>query len=239
METIKLENIRFKYPKSDRYIFESLNINFYQNKLNVVVGYNGAGKTTLFDIITLLLQVENGNIISIKNKNEILYQTQTANLFSALKGKDLTRFIFGTSRSKRSLDIASFNEREKELFNRLSTIKIGDMSVGERRWLLITLLTHLDKKLFIFDEPTTGVDPSSRKKILQKLHTLAQEENTTVIMSTHNLQEMAFVDCHINLLHHGEIVFNGDYNNFVSCVPTLDPDEAFEYYTETKYKQSI
>lgn len=60
-------------------------------------------------------------------------------------------------------------DREKELFIHLWDLKMGKMSLGERKWIFITLLSQIiNRSIYIFDEPTSGVDPSSRRKILQK-----------------------------------------------------------------------
>ena len=104
---------------------------------------------------------------------------------------------------------------------------MGKMSFGERKWLFITLLSIIDRKVYIFDEPTSGVDPSSRRKIFRKIKRLI-DDGKVCIISTHQLQDLMHIDCHLIMLHCGRIVFEGDYKEWLKSYNTTDPDEVFE-----------
>lgn len=155
----------------------NVSITFEKGALNIILGLNGAGKTTLFDLMTGAYPINNGRILNMPNQTDIIYLTQSGFMSFLLEGKDYIRLVFKVSGFpfiddiKKMEELMNFeNERESELFRELWKKRIGQMSVGERRWLYVTTLSQLDKKVYIFDEPTTGIDPSSRIKIYRRLH---------------------------------------------------------------------
>ncbi|GGL64619.1 ATP-binding cassette domain-containing protein [Sporolactobacillus putidus] len=212
-------------------IIRDMNIDFTPNKLNVIIGKNGAGKTTFFDLLSGLLKTRGGIIKNVPHQNDIVYQTQTSNLFGSLLGSDLKRFLFGTSNNGYSpIDEENMSSNELSLLRRLLPLKISKMSGGEKRWLLIYLLTHLNKKLFIFDEPLSGIDPIERINILNMLDTLSHKKNTLVLMSTHDLLELQHIDCNIYLLFQGSFIFSGSYGDFVKYFDNKNANLAFKYF---------
>lgn len=106
----------------------------------------------------------------------------------------------------------------------------GNISVGERRWLLITSLCEIKRKLYIFDEPTSGVDPDSRIHIFRRLELLSTQEDTYVLLSSHNLHELQYIQYKLYLLHQGKIAFQGSYQEFLDQAGTDHPDLAFREY---------
>ncbi|MBM6957599.1 ATP-binding cassette domain-containing protein [Lactobacillus gallinarum] len=223
--TIKIKNLSFSYK--DNPIFQNLNAEFENEKVNYLIGYNGAGKSTLFDLISDLQTQYSGEIDGVPSKNEILYQTQNPVIFGALTGQNLQNFVFGISAQHQTIDPEQLSPHFKELYQRLMKRKVGKMSVGERRWLLLFLESHLNKKLFLLDEPLSGVDPVSKVQIEKVINDLAQRKDHLVIVTTHELNYMTKQDCYIHLLHNGEIRSFASYDDFVAASDKKDPEEAF------------
>lgn len=119
------------------------------------------------------------------------------------------------------------SQLEKELFEHLWDLRIGNMSIGERRWFFINLLIRIDRSLYIFDEPTSGVDPVSRKRIHELIGKLI-EEGKTCIISTHQLQDLMYLDSHLIILNRGKITYKGDFREWLHLNKSNNPDEAFE-----------
>lgn len=213
----------------------NVSITFEKGALNIILGLNGAGKTTLFDLMTGAYPINNGRILNMPNQTDIIYLTQSGFMSFLLEGKDYIRLVFKVSGFpfiddiKKMEELMNFeNERESELFRELWKKRIGQMSVGERRWLYVTTLSQLDKKVYIFDEPTTGIDPSSRIKIYRRLERLTTKENTTVILSTHHLHELEEITCKLIVLSKGKIQYEGSYSQFLKTYNTSNPDVAFD-----------
>lgn len=234
---MKLENISFKYKKQRELLLDHVSLDLQKGKLNILIGTNGAGKTTLLDIISGLHHLE--TFETPFKKSEIVYQIQGLYMPPVLKGKDLLRLILKSdSPTKRFNQLESefldhLTQRERKMMKKLYDLKFGDMSVGERRWMIIRAVTELNRKLYIFDEPTAGVDPASRPLIIEALERLATREGAYVLMSTHILHELAHVNCQINFLHEGKISFKGDYESFLKENNAENPDTAFQNFLET------
>ncbi|WP_432775245.1 AAA family ATPase [Brevibacillus gelatini] len=235
---IELKNISFSYPKSEKKALHQLNMKLEANKVNVVIGLNGAGKTTLFDLLTGVLAIQEGAIDGIPPANEIVYQTQSLYFSPILKGRDIARLILHiTDRAfdkNPELCLSLLDDRERELVRELWNRKFGQMSVGERKWLLVTLFAEIDKRFYLFDEPTSGVDPTARLKILSKIAEIAKKPGHTVLMSTHQLQELEFIDCQIFILHAGNVKYAGSYQDLLTKYDTPNPDRAFQRCVESE-----
>lgn len=237
---MELDNLTFRYKKSNKDILKNLNINFDPNKLNVLVGLNGAGKTTLLDIIAGLQPIEQNQLLF--KQNEIMYQMQGIGYPVNLRGREIVELLLKCDSPKlysQKLQILkdSLTEREKELFYHLWDSQFGNMSLGERRWLIIKTICCLERNLYIFDEPTAGIDPDTRKHVISSISHLSAK-GKLVVMSTHILHELEFVECKIHFLHQGKILFVGDYTSFMEKYHTKNPDEAFQYFIQ-EYKEDI
>lgn len=230
---LEVKNLKFKYKKSNKYVLEDVSFSLKKDKLNAIVGVNGSGKTTLFDCITKVLKPQSG-IVNLPDINEILYLTQSIFFSPLIKGKDLAKFIFDLSEIKNGYSIEYFyndlTDSEIKLLNHLWDLKLGKMSYGERKWLFLTLLSIVDRSLYIFDEPMSGVDPSSRRKISSKIKKMISQQKICII-STHQLQDLSHIDCHLILLHEGTILYEGDYKQWLENYNSNDPDEVFELMT--------
>jgi ABC-2 type transport system ATP-binding protein len=225
-----VDNVSFKYEKSNKEILKDVSFKIIKDKVNVIVGLNGAGKTTLFDCLTDVLKPTEG-IIDIPPINQILYLTQTIYFAPELKGKDFVKFIYRidnrTVEKVPDFYTIGMDERSKELFLHLWGSKIGRMSSGEQRWLFVTMVSCLKRKLYILDEPTSGVDPSSRIKILRRIEELVKN-GASCLMSTHQLHDLSHIECNIIMLHSGKVVYQGGYKEWLELHDTTNPDIAFD-----------
>jgi len=225
-----IKGLNYRYPKSGRDTLKDVSFRLDQNKLNVLIGLNGAGKTTLFDCMTQTLSVSHGEV-HLPDISETLYLTQNIFYSSELYGKDMTMFIGRLAELDGFKDPETYlvglgTDRERELFLHLWDMKLGKMSVGERKWLFVILLARIDRKLYIFDEPTSGVDPSSRKNIMSTLGNIVGGDSTCLI-STHQLHDLQHVPSNVIFLHDGRVLYQGDFQDWLDRFDTNDPDEAF------------
>ncbi|GAB4074172.1 AAA family ATPase [Barrientosiimonas marina] len=234
---MKLGPINFQYKQQKEPLLDNAALTLHPGKLNVLIGTNGAGKTTLLDIISGLHDVS--DFKSPFQKNEIVYQLQGNSLSSYVQGKDLLRLILKSDNPRepfRSLEKKFLDQlfpRELDMMVRLRNTKFGDMSGGERRWIMIRAIAALDRKLYIFDEPTTDLDPAMRSMVMRSLEHLAAQEKSHVLMSTHILHELAHTSCQMNFLHEGRIAFTGDYSSFLKEYNAENPDTAFQNFLDT------
>lgn len=228
---ITIRHLSYTYKKSDRKVLNDLCADFEAGKIQVLIGKNGSGKTTLFDLIAGVTQRPK-EIVGVPHDTEILYKLQGLLFPNVLKGKDLFRFYLHTDHSNK-IKVTNtpytdswMNPSEMEFMERAWNTPFGQLSVGERRFLSILAATLMKRKLYIFDEPTSGVDPEARIRILRRIELLAQA-GRIVLLSSHTLHDFQKVDCKIHLLNQGRFTFEGTYDQFVKSYSDANPDDIF------------
>ena len=208
---------------------KDISFNVNEGELFGLIGPDGAGKTTLFRILTTLLFADEGtaavaNYDVVKNykdiRNNVGYMPGKFSLYQDLTVEEnLTFFatIFGTT-------IEENYDLIKEIYIQIEPFKnrrAGDLSGGMKQKLALSCaLIHKPKVLFL-DEPTTGVDPVSRKEFWEMLKRL-QQKGITILVSTPYMDEAALCD-RIALIQDGEIL-------------QIDtPKEIVKHYPKTIY----
>lgn len=226
-----VKNLRFAYKQSNQEILKDVSFTLKKDKVNAIIGMNGAGKTTLFDCLTEILKPEQGEI-NLPPIENILYQTQSLFFSPSIKVRDFINFILRLDHKsgiKSSDELSRIYadtdfQRIQDLWNR----KIGSISVGERKWLFLIMLSELERSLYIFDEPMSGIDPSSRLRIIKQIENLIYKRNKTCVISTHQLHDLSTMDCHIIILHNGIVKYEGDFQKWLKDSGTDNPDKAFD-----------
>lgn len=207
---ITVNNISKSY-KSVRAL-ENISFDVKSNELFGLIGPDGAGKTTLFRILTTLLMPNEGSATIagfdiIKNfkdiRNNVGYMPGKFSLYQDLTIEENLQFfatIFGTT-------IKENYELIKDIYAHIEPFKnrrAGKLSGGMKQKLaLCCALIHKPKILFL-DEPTTGVDPVSRKEFWEMLKRLQQKE-ITILVSTPYMDEAALCD-RVALIQKGKIL---------------------------------
>ena len=208
--SITLTNISKSYGAKKA--VEGISFDVAEGELFGLIGPDGAGKTTLFRILTTLLIADEGNaavagldvIEDYKSiRNSVGYMPGKFSLYQDLTiEENLTFFatIFGTT-------IGENYELIKEVYVQIEPFKdrrAGKLSGGMKQKLaLCCALIHKPKVLFL-DEPTTGVDPVSRKEFWEMLKRL-QKKGITILVSTPYMDEAALCD-RIALIQDGKIL---------------------------------
>lgn len=215
---MKIKNLDFQYEKNGRKIFDQLNWELDPEKVHFILGGNGVGKTTFYEIITGLLDYE-GVIANRIDPKDILLQLQGVPMLATMKGKDLADLLVGSDNGFGEITLeriqAQLPLNSQEKLGYLWDSTYGNMSVGERRWLSIYLFSLLDRELYIFDEPTAGLDVQSAKEILKIIENLSTEKGKKVLLTTHQLTEMDYFDDYtVTFLHKGKNYFTGSKNEF-------------------------
>lgn len=216
MNIIEVENLTKVY--GDLTAVDHVSFTVEQGTLLGFLGINGAGKSTVINMLSTLLAPDGGTATlcghrlgreddAIRRKIGIVYQQNCLDDLLSVKENLLCRgLLHGATRAQANAQL-----------DRLSQIlKLGDilkkryktLSGGQkRRCEIAAALMHTPQILFL-DEPTTGLDPATRKDVWQIIETLRKEENTTVFLTTHYMEEAAAAD-KIIILDHGKIITSG------------------------------
>jgi len=208
--SISLKNISKSYDKVKALDAISFNVN--PGELFGLIGPDGAGKTTLFRILTTLLFADEGEatvagydvVKDYKSiRNHVGYMPGRFSLYQDLTVEENLNFfatIFGTT-------IEENYDLIKDIYVQIEPFKnrrAGKLSGGMKQKLALSCaLIHKPKVLFL-DEPTTGVDPVSRKEFWEMLKRL-QQKDITILVSTPYMDEAALCD-RIALMTDGQIL---------------------------------
>jgi ABC-2 type transport system ATP-binding protein len=208
--SIQVQNISKSYNKIKA--VEAISFEVKEGELFGLIGPDGAGKTTIFRILTTLLLANEGSatvagydvVKEYKDiRNSVGYMPGKFSLYQDLSVEEnLTFFatIFGTT-------IEENYDLIKEIYIQIEPFKTrraGALSGGMKQKLaLCCALIHKPKVLFL-DEPTTGVDPVSRKEFWEMLKRL-QQKGITILVSTPYMDEAALCD-RIALIQKGKIL---------------------------------
>ncbi len=181
-----------------------------------LLGPNGAGKTTTIKMLTTLLEPTKGNAKIaghdiIKEKNSVRQSIgivfQDPSLDDKLTGKENLIFHGMLYNLKKEL----MEERIKNVLKLVELEEKADVLVenysgGMKRRLEIARgLMHMPKVLFL-DEPTVGLDPQTRRKIWDYIIELNKKHNTTIVLTTHYIEEADFLCSRVAFVDHGKII---------------------------------
>ena len=201
--SLAFRDISFSYE--DRPVLQGLNLDLYKGSLTAITGVSGAGKSTLLEIASGLL-IPTGGTVYANDYPSLALQDSQAALFEPYAADDVAfgpknQGIHGKELKKHVYEAMDLVGLSYEQFSDRST---QQMSGGEKRKLSIAGIIAMNVDVLLFDEPTSGIDPISRKQLLLTLQTLARK-GKTVLFSTHRMEEAAFADRAIHM-ENGKIV---------------------------------
>lgn len=189
-----------------------------EGELFAFLGVNGAGKSTTISIIcgqlkkdagtvTIDRQSLDGNTDAIKNEIGVVFQDSALDKALTVRDNLQSRAalygITGDVFKKRLAELAKLLE-----FEGLLKRPVGKLSGGQRRRIDIARALLNEPKILILDEPTTGLDPQTRKLLWDVISTLRKEKNMTVFLTTHYMEEATDAD-YVVILDSGKISAQG------------------------------
>lgn len=184
-----------------------------------LIGPNGSGKTTLIRMLTTVLQPTEGtarvagydilrNPAEVRKSVGTVTQAMTLDVeLTAVENMELYAKYYGVPKDVR-------HERIKELLDVAGLKDRGDFTVGsysggmKRRLELVRSLIHRPKILFL-DEPTTGLDPQARNAVWEYLREIHKEEEITLVVTTHYLDEAENLCGRVAIVDYGKVVALG------------------------------
>ena len=211
------------------------NIDFHVNagQLFAFLGPNGAGKSTTIDIICTLLQADSGTVdiagfklgendFDIKSIIGVVFQTNLLDkLLTVRENLDVRGSFYGIPTS--GLETAMLRATEAAGVTGFMDRPYGKLSGGQRRRADIARALINTPKILFLDEPTTGLDPQTRKNVWDMLRKLQAEHGMTIFLTTHYMEEAASAD-YVVIIDEGEVVAKGT------------PDELREAYSSDVLK---
>jgi len=236
METmVEVRDLAKTFKRSDGtevQAVKGINLDIYKGEIFSLLGPNGAGKTTTISIISGLLAPTRGDariggysitrqpleakrLLGVVPQEVALYPTLSArqNLeffgrLYGLSGAELARSV------DEVLEFIGLRDRQKD--------RIETFSGGMKRRVNIGVGLLHKPQLVYMDEPTVGVDPQSRRRILDTVVRLRDEQKMTVLYTTHLMEEAQELSNRVGIIDHGEIIAMGTVGDLIQKVGEED-----------------
>jgi len=214
---VKVDNITKRF--NDKLILDNISFHVKTGDIFGLIGPNGAGKSTLINIMSGIIKPNSGDIklggYSILNnvveaKNMIGLVPQELALMDVLSAYDNLMYFgayYGLSgkllkdRINMALSVTGLAERKKD--------KVKKFSGGMKRRLNLAAAIMHKPRILIMDEPTVGVDPQSRNCIFEFIRKINKEDGTTIIYTSHYMEEVEALCNNIFILDLGNEVAYG------------------------------
>lgn len=214
MDRVSFNNVTKEFK--NKAVLKGVSFNIESGDIYGLIGENGAGKTTLLKLIVNLLKPTSGNIQvlgkEIKKDSYDYLRNIGALIDEPVFYKKLTLY----ENFEVHCEYLGFYHEEKlesvlkrvGLHNKKSK-KIKELSFGEKQRLAIAYALITEPELLILDEPANGLDPIAIVELREILLKLNREFNTTIIISSHAINELETLVNKVMFLKNGEIVENG------------------------------
>ena len=223
---IKFHNVSFKYPESDSFAINSINLTIKPGEKIAILGGNGAGKTTLLKLLQSIYLPTQGRLlydnleaklwdVDLLRKHiascdqhpkllkESIYKNITINSDGPVLAHHLAHAL-----AQSGLDII-LSKIEGGLEKKLGEGNIG-LSGGQAQSVALARAFYKRSNLLILDEPTSMMDKNTEARVLKSLGTLPK--TTTLIISTHNLNLLSAVD-RVIIFEQGSVKYDGNVDN--------------------------
>ena len=232
---VRVENLSVTYAQGIGHVSKALDdVSFTvnENEFLGVIGHTGSGKSTLMQCIDALIEPDEGKIYiddieitsksvskpAVRQKVGLVFQYPEYQLFEETAAKDV-------GYGPRNLDMPEdvVDGFVKKVFDMVSLDyeKIKDkspfsLSGGEKRRVAIAGVLVMKPKVLILDEPTAGIDPAVKDEILGVIQNIHKKYNTTIIMVSHNMDDIFTMSDRILVMDKGKLAMIGT------------PDEIFK-----------
>ena len=219
---IVAKNICFAYPGSDKNALEEIDVTIKNGEKIAIVGENGSGKTTFINLLTGLYRPTSGEIF-VNGKTPTLENTskeagvvsQDFFLFSFMLGENVTSSRdVDVKNAKLALETSGFGDKyplETYLYKDIDEDGV-DVSGGEAQKIALARAIYGDKKLLLFDEPTSKLDPKSEMKVFESFNEVSKGK--TAIFVSHRMSACKFAD-RIILFEKGKISAIGTHEEMI------------------------
>lgn len=229
---IKVRDLSHIYMQGSAFQQKALNgINLTVNKGEIlgIIGQTGSGKSTLVQHFNGILKATSGTVEvdglkadgkdlkELRQKVGLIFQYPEHQLFEETVYKDI---VFGLTR----LGIDA-REMKKRVFHVIDLLGISpelldkspfELSGGQKRRVAIAGVLVMKPKVLILDEPTAGLDPQGSLEVFKILSRLNQQEGTTIIIISHNMEEIAAFCHRVAVMNKGRLVFCDTASNVFS-----------------------
>ncbi len=229
---INISNLHYTYLSGSPLAKKALNgadLAISPASVHGIAGANGSGKSTLLQHFNGLLRPENGHVRvekmtledphtplrKVVQKAGLVFQSPETQFFEVFVGHEIA---YGP----KQFGMPDVRERVRHTMHRVGldfeTFKdrrLETLSGGEKRKVALASMLVLDQDILTFDEPTAGLDPRARNELIA-LFKVLKENNKTIIIASHRLEEIAEISTNLSLMRLGKITHTGTCSNLIT-----------------------
>lgn len=225
MELLSVKGLNKKFKEV--HAVKGIDFSVEQGEILGLLGPNGAGKSTTISMISTLVKPDSGEILynneSIVSKPKAIqenlgYVPQEIALYPMLSGKENLLF-WGRAYGLKGETLKKAIEEVSEVIGITERLKdkVKTYSGGMKRRLNIGVALLHNPELIIMDEPTVGIDPQSRKHILDTVLYLNKNKGMTVIYTSHYMEEVEYLCNRICIMDQGQIIAKGSKEELIKA----------------------
>ena len=225
-EIIKAENVHYEYKTHDEtdknvHAVNGVNLNVKKGEFIVVLGRNGSGKSTFARLLNALLLPKEGTVVinGLETKDEEHLWEIRKSLGLVLQNPD-NQIVATTVEEDVAFGPENLGVPSKEIRGRVDEVLrlVGMenysghsphmLSGGQKQRIAIAGILAMQPKCIVLDESTSMLDPSGRKEVLEVLHSLNRNNDMTIVLITHHMDEAVEAD-RVMVMQDGGIVLHG------------------------------
>ena len=207
---INLNDVNYVYAKGtpfEKAALFNVSLTIARGEFVAVVGNTGSGKSTLIQVIAGLLPTER---VKVDGKVGLVFQRPEDQLFEESVDAEIAfapkNFGAKPDEIERRIERAMQQVGLPREYRSLSPLKL---SGGERRRVAIASILSMEPEILILDEPTAGLDARSKHRLLNSIKRL-NDDGTTIIMVTHDMDDAARLSRRVLVMHDGRVIADGD-----------------------------
>lgn len=199
---------------------EGVSFHVERGEVFTLLGPNGAGKTTIVEILEGLKQADSGELIILGQKCKVVGQEikekigvllQENHFMDRLKVREMislfASFFKTTLSVKKILSLTALESKENAF--------VENLSGGQRQRLAIGLALINDPEILFLDEPSTGLDPQSRRNVWDLIAQL-RDQKKTIFLTTHYMEEAENLSDYVYIMDHGRIIAEGTPSSLIT-----------------------
>ena len=233
--TIEITNLNKKYNN----ILAVKNINFKIDKGSIVglLGPNGCGKTTTIGMLLGLIKPTSGtvfingqNIENENNRTKILEKVNFISPYVELPKKltvEENLKVYGKLYGVKNLQDKILNLMEQLNLSEFKKRKTGELSSGQKNRVSLAKALINDPEILLLDEPTASLDPDVGDYIRTYIENFASEKGTTILLASHNMNEVERLCNEVMMMKSGNIIDKGTCNSLIKKHGRKNLEETF------------
>ena len=233
--TIEIKNLNKKYKNFNA--VQNLNFEIKKGSIVGLLGPNGCGKTTTLGMILGLIKPTSGivningkDIENEKNRIEILEKINFISPYIELPKKLTVKenlIVYGKMYSVQNLE-EKINSLIVDLnLNDLKNRKTGELSSGQKNRVSLAKSLINDPEILLLDEPTASLDPDTGDYIRGYIQKFAEKNNTTILLASHNMDEVKRLCNRVMMMKNGEIIDQGSCADLINKHGRKNLEETF------------